>query len=219
MFITHKVRRGRVAEYPGYSFESDGKWTDVSGNGYHAVNTNVALTTDHLGRANRALSYVAANSAKTVYNNSLVRNKQKLTVAGWVKCAAGATFNSFTMYNSITDFTGFYITGNKLLFRISDAGENYGFIAYVSAGWNHAIWVYDGAQSTSATRLKLYLNGVAQTLSFTGTIPSVTQDLNYELNTGYLAGTYRSGSTSKLFIGNVAWEADEAVKRYYEDLK
>ncbi len=44
--------------------------------------------------------------------------------------------------------------------------------------WYHVAFVYDGTQTGNANRLKLYINGVAQTLSFDGTtIPATTSSL------------------------------------------
>lgn len=40
--------------------------------------------------------------------------------------------------------------------------------------WYHIAAVYDGAQATNANRMKIYINGVAQPLTFTGTIPATT---------------------------------------------
>jgi hypothetical protein len=48
----------------------------------------------------------------------------------------------------------------------------------LSAGvWSDVVVVYDGTKSDNANRLKLYINGVQKTLSFTGTIPAVTPTL------------------------------------------
>jgi hypothetical protein len=40
--------------------------------------------------------------------------------------------------------------------------------------WYHVAAVFDGAQTGNANRMKIYVNGVAQTLSFVGTIPAIT---------------------------------------------
>lgn len=53
--------------------------------------------------------------------------------------------------------------------------QNFGRIpnSIVAGQWAHFAFVYDGSQATNATRLKGYLNGAVQTLSFTNTIPAV----------------------------------------------
>ena len=40
--------------------------------------------------------------------------------------------------------------------------------------WVHVAYVYDGSQSGNANRLKLYINGVARTLVFSGTVEATT---------------------------------------------
>jgi predicted esterase len=40
--------------------------------------------------------------------------------------------------------------------------------------WYHVAAVFDGTQTGNANRMKIYINGVSQTLSFTGTIPAIT---------------------------------------------
>jgi hypothetical protein len=42
--------------------------------------------------------------------------------------------------------------------------------------WTHAAMVFDGGGSANADRLKLYKDGVSQTVSFSGTIPSTIPD-------------------------------------------
>ncbi|MDM8530768.1 LamG domain-containing protein [Anaerolineales bacterium HSG25] len=52
--------------------------------------------------------------------------------------------------------------------------------------WYHIAIVYDGTQTGDANRLKLYVDGVLQTLSFGGTVPATTP----------------AGSSSRLVLGS-----------------
>lgn len=52
--------------------------------------------------------------------------------------------------------------------------------------------VYDGAQATNATKLKVFVNGVAKTVTFTGTIP--TSIPTYSLSPIFDMGGYRGGN-------------------------
>src|SRR5439155_946517 len=67
----------------------------------------------------------------------------------------------------------------------SNWGETTGNIL-ANGTWGHWVMVFDGSQSTNATRLKFYFNNAAQTLTFTGTIPATTPNTAYTLR---LAGT------------------------------
>lgn len=53
-------------------------------------------------------------------------------------------------------------------------GNNVGYATggYKTGFQYHIVGVYDGTQSTNATRLRLYVNGVQGSLSFSGTIPA-----------------------------------------------
>ena len=50
--------------------------------------------------------------------------------------------------------------------------------------WTHVAFSYDSSQTTNATILKLYVNGVLQTLTFTGTIPNLTQSNTVKVRAG-----------------------------------
>jgi hypothetical protein len=53
-------------------------------------------------------------------------------------------------------------------------GNNYGYaaVSLTNQSWRSLIVNFDGTQSTNATRLKMWLDGVELTLTFNGTIPT-----------------------------------------------
>lgn len=69
-----------------------------------------------------------------------------------------------------------------------------------AATWYHVAIVYNGAGAGNSTRLLIYVNGVAETLSFSGTIPA-TITAN--------AGAWRMGGYNSNFVGgriaNASW--------------
>jgi len=50
--------------------------------------------------------------------------------------------------------------------------------------WSHCVVVYDGAGATNADRLKIYLDGIEQSLTFTGTIPATLKNSTAPLTIG-----------------------------------
>ena len=52
-----------------------------------------------------------------------------------------------------------------------------GNISLSNSTWYHALLVFDGSQTGNANRLKLYLNGALQTLTFSGTVPAATPNI------------------------------------------
>lgn len=68
-------------------------------------------------------------------------------------------------------------TTNSVHFTVANGTDVKGVTAsnVVSPNtWYHIAAVFDGAQTGNANRMKIYINGVSQTLSFTGTIPAIT---------------------------------------------
>jgi hypothetical protein len=71
---------------------------------------------------------------------------------------------------------------------------------------DRVIWVYDGSLSGNTNRLKCYINGVAQTLSFSGSIPAALPSM---ANGSKLFDTtyYPNGDISDLIISDQALDS------------
>jgi len=65
-----------------------------------------------------------------------------------------------------------YSDGNVYITATQTDGSAYGYFASNDASWHKLDVAFDGTQGTNATRLTVYLDGVQQTLTFAGTIPS-----------------------------------------------
>jgi hypothetical protein len=65
--------------------------------------------------------------------------------------------------------------GDDILVSIRNGTNSFGHTTagvLSTATWGHWMFVFDGSQSTNATRLSIYFNGTQQTLAFNGTIPA-----------------------------------------------
>lgn len=51
----------------------------------------------------------------------------------------------------------------------SDVGPQYAYCALAGTGWHHIVIAYDGSGATNPDRLKIYIDGANQTLTFSGT--------------------------------------------------
>lgn len=80
---------------------------------------------------------------------------------------------------------------------VNASGRAVGSIVADGATWQHWVAVYDGAGAANADRLKIYLNGVDQTLTFAGTVPATN------INTSG-ATVFRTGFTSVALDGALA---------------
>ena len=116
-------------------------------------------------------------------NISSLNNVSKFSISFWFKISD---------FSSVARFLGTYSgntnnwlmclfvpsTGLRFLVRNNDTSK--ADLEVVSSGkitlnnWQHVSMVYDGNESGNANRLKVYLNGVQESLTFTGTIPATT---------------------------------------------
>ena len=64
-----------------------------------------------------------------------------------------------------------------LYLLMCNGGSQFGTVSETSTAMLHRAMVFDGSGIDNATRLKGYVSGVAQTLSFTGTIQATTANL------------------------------------------
>lgn len=102
---------------------------------------------------------------------------------------------------------------------ITDNAANSGALAggFTLDTWTHLVWVYDGAGAANIDRLKLYKDGVLQTLTFSGTIPATNygdpgaQVLNVANESG---GNFAACEIGHLKIWNAALTANDAFIEY-----
>lgn len=107
----------------------------------------------------------------------------------------------------------FYNDGNVYVQTSSNFSTNYGQFASNVTTWVRALMVYDGSQATDLLRLKFYLNGVLQSLSITGTVPSTSASIaaNFKIGRSDVDGLGGDGDCSDAMVWNRALTATEAV--------
>lgn len=97
------------------------------------------------------------------------------TVTDWSDAEACIVRNYITATNRVK--LTIEKATNSVHFTVANGADVKGYTTsnVVSPNtWYHIAAVYDGAQATNTNRLKIYINGVSQTLTFTGTIPATT---------------------------------------------
>jgi len=80
-----------------------------------------------------------------------------------------------------------------------------------TSSWKNVQLVYDGTQATNALKLKLYLNGVQKTLTFSGTLPITltTSTAALEIGGSSSLATYFSGKIDDVRVYNYALSEDQ----------
>src|SRR3989338_3424805 len=159
----------------GYWSMNEGTGTvagDASGNNNRGILTNGPTWVD--GKRGKALNFDGSNDFVNVANESNFdfERTQSFTLAAWVKRSSIGTYDIIIQKNINDGSTyrgwAFQITsGNKLHVEIlnNNAGGN---LVSVDGGtslsanvWYHALATYDG--SSTASGIKMYLNGVLET--------------------------------------------------------
>lgn len=83
------------------------------------------------------------------------------------------------------------VTGGGLNQYADTSNANFGTVAFVDS--TTVLWeaLYDGTQPTNATKLRCWKNGVAQSLTFTGTVPAALGAANTGFSVGCDSGGVR----------------------------
>jgi|688.fasta_scaffold519584_2 hypothetical protein len=145
----------------------------------------------------------------------------KFTLALWIRrdssgSQQGVGFNSgsgVTETSHRSHITHF--TDNRMYFVICNGSSTNGNGNTLQniTGWNHWAMVFDGTQPTNATRLNGYVNGVSQSLTFSGSIPSSLSSnaVNQQLNIGWnrANNVYSVGAMAEFSTWEDALTAEE----------
>ena len=210
-----------------WSFDDNGgvKATDFSGKGNTGTLTNMEVADWVDGKRGKALDLDGSDEYVTIPDASSLDFTTTMTLAGWFK------FDSLSGYNSIfdrdipaPDYKSYYITSEttSLSVRINNA---YGVVAsaFTTTGtWYHVAIVYDGTQTGNANRLKMYINGSAATVSFSGdAIPATLNTSSNPMILGSYSGAalFYNGIMDEVRAYNRALSATEASALYEQSNK
>jgi hypothetical protein len=151
---------------------------DRSGSGNNGTLTNGPTLTQ--GKIGQALSFDGSDDYVDAGDINALDGASTFTMSAWIKqnsllegrSVVSKYTNSFPHVSWGTSGGG---EPDRMGMLIS--GANYGTVStdvHQAEVWEHWVWVFDGTQTGNSNRLKAYLNGAEQTLSFGGTIPATT---------------------------------------------
>ena len=194
---------------------------DKSGTGNNGTLTNGPVYTGDIPQwfrktieSTHALNCDGSNDYVQLPAISQVNNASKLTVAGWVNRTAGTYSIPFSNSKAAGDLNNrthlSWWTDNNIYANVSNGGSSFASFASTATGWHHVAMVFDGTQSTNATRLKVFLNGAQLTTGFLGTIPATT--FNNTLNNphiGRLETFYSVGALDEIVVSDRVFSAAE----------
>jgi hypothetical protein len=144
-------------------------------------------------------------------------NASALTWVFWAKRSASNTLVTIIQYGSSSSDIGLELwSDGNIYFEIGNGSNSWGFVSNNSTSWQHAAMVYDGNGNGNDGRLKGYVNGVQQSLSYVGTIPS-TAGTGASLligNYGLSSNAFSSGNLGSFQSYNRALSATEIKQNF-----
>jgi len=184
------------------------------------VTNGVPLQVQNLApvsRGQKSLSFDGSDDVVEVSSLTTLSGASQFTLSGWFnKADAGHPLSiSYTQNSSHRTSINFH-TDSKVYFNLAAGGANYGEFALASTNWVHLAMVYDGNSSGNAARLKGYLDGVEQTLTFNSTIPATahSQSAIFRIGKDQANGVFSQGGISDVAVWDTALSAS-AVKALY----
>jgi hypothetical protein len=149
-------------------------------------------------------------------------NASALTWIIWAKRSASNSLMTLLQYSSLTSDISLELWSNGVIyFEIGNGGNTYGELSNNSSSWQNIAMVFDGSGVDNSARLKAYINGVQQNLTYGGTtIPSTAGSGNtlYIGNTGPFSSSnsnlFSSGNLGSFQSYNRALSAQEILQNY-----
>ena len=169
------------------------------------------LISSFLFAQNNMLNLDGTDDYVSCGNVTALNNVSQVTIETWVNLTQLKNWGAFfTKENGNSNRIGFYEENydhsgkTGLMVFICNGANTYGTVADVVwiGQWFHIAMVFDGTQAGNANRLKLYINGVLQTLTFTGTIPATTPNI-----------------TSPVILGNENTNKSEPFQGNLDDMR
>jgi hypothetical protein len=182
---------------------------DLTAKSNNAILVNgVGFTTTNSG----SFSFDGTNDYMYLPAISALNGSSALTWIVWAKRLTSNSLVTVMQYDSTSSDISLELwSDGNIYFEIGNGSNSYGLVSNNSTSWQHVAMVYDGNGTGNDGRLKAYVNGVQQSLSYNGTIPS-TAGTGASLLIGN-TGPY-SGPNSNLYsTGNLS-----SFQSYTKDL-
>jgi hypothetical protein len=187
-----------------YSFDEGSGATllDRTTNGRNGTITGSPTWTT--GKNGLTIDFDGSNDAISLGSILPIQGIPALTLSAWVK-RNGA--NELVVFGKQTpgssgDTVAIELWNDGLIYFGLSPSTGYaaGYTTLNDTAWHHVALVYDGTQTGNTNKLKGYIDGVQKTLTFTGTIPSLTTANTNEFNVGKIGGAYTGGLIDDLRV-------------------
>ena len=162
-----------------YKYTSSANLTGVINNSF-LVN-GIGTTTDNVG----SFYFDGTNDYISVPAITQNNNATTFTWMVWAKRSTSSSLITLIQNTGLENDIGLELwSDGNIYFEVGNGLNSYGSLSNNSTAWQHIAMSYDGNGLGNSGKLKAYVNGVQQSLSYTQTIPNT------------------SGSGTTLYIGN-----------------
>ena len=146
-----------------------------------------------------------ALSGKTAFTMSVFCSRE----GGFFVINQGTSYPESTFLSLYNSTVYFSISANT-------GAQAYGYYFNTFTGYRHFVAVFDGTQTGNSNRLKMYENGVEQSLNFNTTIPNITTTTGDEFEIGVIKfnSYYTSSQFAQIHIYNRALTQQEILQNY-----
>ncbi len=200
-------------------YKADGDANDSTGT-KNGVLQNGATATE-AGKIGNAFSFNGTNQFANMGSVIPTTGISAMTISAWVKNAGGTNIQGIAGWWNGSNGIGISSnpSGAGTIYFVAGAGSSYGQVAIPTSDWTYITLVYDGSLTGDSNRLKGYVNGVQQTLSFpSGSIPSsfsTSGDLVIG-KTDNFTDRYWKGKIDEVKIYSRALNNTEVQRQYLE---
>jgi len=139
-----------------------------------------------------------------------LQSQSNQTITAWIKATnTGGTEPIFSCIKDDNEGTEFGLNGNRLRAILENGADfstqgetnSYSYSTGTGIGWSHVAMVFDGSGSDDAAKLKIYRDGVEESLTYSGTAPTQTDNI-LALKTAFIG--HEGVGTEQFFNGNIA---------------
>ncbi len=175
------------------------------------------------GKIGGSLDFDGADDYVNMGDIQSLNSVTAFTISGWIKQTDNGSYNRiFGKRNGDNNDIFFSSYLSKLYIEVGNGANTYGYwnnYSTISSGtWFYVTVVYNGSGASNSDKLKLYIDGVNRSMTFSGTIPSVTANLSgFNFNIGGtppVAEPYFNGVIDEVRIYNRSLGAQEISTQY-----
>ena len=189
-------------------------WNDISYTNNNSTLVNGPVYTSANGGS---IQFDGTNHYVSCPKQNYLANATQFTMFAWMKRKLSNSIVVIGQVETLSNDISFELwSDSNAYFEVGNGNNAFGYVSNNSTAWQYLAMVFDGTQIGNSNRLKGYVNGILQTLTYSGTIPSTTGTLNTNLIIGaYIPNSnWSNGNIAQTLIYNRALSATEILQNY-----